>query len=42
MQRSKIIVDTREKYPWEFEGDPAFEDVIYRKLDSGDYSLEGM
>lgn len=37
-----LIIDTREKYPWDFEGDEAFEEVVYRKLDAGDYSIEGM
>lgn len=31
----KIIVDTREKTPWEFEKSTS------RKLDTGDYSVEG-
>jgi len=31
----KIIVDTREKTPWEFENS------VSRKLDVGDYSIEG-
>lgn len=33
-----IVVDTREQTPWEFE-DYA---VASRKLDTGDYSIEGM
>ena len=37
-----LIVDTREKTPWDFETDDAFEEVIYRKLDHGDYSIEGL
>jgi ERCC4-type nuclease len=37
-----LIVDTREKQPWCFEGDDAFADVIYQKLDGGDYSIQGM
>ena len=33
-----IIVDTREQQPWEFK-----EHVVaYRKLDTGDYSVEGL
>jgi len=40
--KPKIIVDTREKTPWDFDGDEAFEEVISRKLDAGDYSLEGL
>ena len=37
-----LIIDTREKMPWCFDGDDAFEEVIYKKLDGGDYSIEGM
>lgn len=40
--KPKIIVDTREKTPWDWDGDEAFEEVIVRKLDAGDYSLEGL
>ena len=32
-----IIVDTREQYPYTFAG----QNVIVKKLDEGDYSLEG-
>jgi ERCC4-type nuclease len=41
-EKPVIIVDTREKQPWCFEGDDAFSDVIYQKLDGGDYSIQGM
>lgn len=41
-KKPTLIVDTREKQPWDWEDDDAFEDVIYRKLDAGDYSIEGM
>jgi ERCC4-type nuclease len=27
--------------PWEFQDDPDFADVIYEKLDAGDYSIRG-
>jgi len=37
-----LVVDTREKTPWDFEGDDAFEAIEYRKLDGGDYSIKGM
>lgn len=33
-----IIVDTREQMPWEF----GFHTTSKRKLDTGDYSIEGM
>ncbi len=39
--KATIIVDTREKTPWDFEGDDSFESVVYTKLDQGDYSLKG-
>lgn len=37
-----ILVDTREKIPLNYEDDEAFSEVIYRKLDVGDYTIEGM
>jgi len=40
-KKYKIICDTREKQPLSFEHEEAFDGVIYKKLDSGDYSLEG-
>ncbi len=36
-----LIVDTRERTPLDFDGDDDFAEVIHRKLDSGDYSLDG-
>lgn len=33
-----IIVDTREQHPWEF----SHKVVAHRKLDTGDYSVEGL
>ena len=33
-----IIVDTREQLPWEFDG----HSTSSRKLDTGDYSIEGL
>ena len=42
VQKPTLIIDTREKFPWDFEGDQAFAEVIYRKLDAGDYAIEGM
>ena len=33
-----IIIDTREQKPWTFAGC----DTINRKLDTGDYSIEGL
>ena len=34
----KIIVDTREQQPWDFE----FHETAKAKLDTGDYSVEGL
>jgi ERCC4-type nuclease len=37
-----IIRDTREKNPWLFDADPEIDSVIVKKLDVGDYSIEGL
>lgn len=37
-----IIIDTRERLPWDFDGDDAFAAVEHTKLDQGDYSIKGM
>lgn len=42
VKKPTILVDTREKIPFDFEGDNAFADVVYEKLDVGDYTLEGL
>lgn len=34
----KIIVDTREQQPWDFE----FNETAIAKLDTGDYSVDGL
>ncbi len=36
-----LQIDTREQKPWNFEGDPDFEAIVYEKLDSGDYAIRG-
>lgn len=36
----KIVVDSREKYPYTFNGEDV--ELIYDKLDTGDYSLDGL
>ena len=41
-EKPVLIVDTREKQPWCFDTDDAFSDIIYQKLDGGDYSIQGM
>jgi len=42
INKPTLIVDTREKTPWNFEGDDSFEEVVYEKLDGGDYSIQGL
>jgi hypothetical protein len=42
VQKPTLIIDTREKRPWDFEYDDDFAEVIYRKLDVGDYAIEGL
>ncbi len=44
MVRSKpvLLVDSREKTPYDFEGDDAFSAIKHTKLDAGDYSIEGL
>jgi len=42
VKKPTIIVDTREKQPWDWECDDAFEEVRHEKLDAGDYSIDGM
>jgi ERCC4-type nuclease len=37
-----IIQDTREKKPWAFQATGSVADVKVSKLDTGDYSIEGM
>ena len=37
----KIIIDTREQKPLAFNKSKAIEGVIKKKLDVGDYSIEG-
>lgn len=37
-----IIQDSREKKPWTFEATGSVEDVIVEKLDTGDYSIQGL
>jgi ERCC4-type nuclease len=37
-----VIVDTREQQPWSVGTSSDVEDIIVRKLDTGDYSIEGL
>jgi len=41
-QKPVLIIDSREKQPWCFDTDEAFEEVRHEKLDGGDYSIDGM
>jgi len=37
-----LVVDTRERIPFDYEGEEEFEAIVHEKLDAGDYSLKGM
>jgi len=37
-----LIVDSREKKPWDWDDDPDFTSVVSEKLDAGDYSIKGL
>lgn len=37
-----LVVDTREKTPFDYEGEEEFEAIVHEKLDAGDYSLKGL
>ena len=37
-----LVVDTRERIPFDYEGDEEFEAIVHTKLDAGDYSLKGL
>jgi ERCC4-type nuclease len=39
-ERIKVVVDTREKVPWEF--DAALFEIVHAGLPAGDYSLAGL
>lgn len=36
-----VLIDTREKHPWQFPEDKEFAGAISQKLDTGDYSIQG-
>ena len=42
MERPVLLVDTREKKPFDFEGDDSFLEIKHTKLEVGDYTLEGL
>lgn len=37
-----LLIDTREKTPYDYEGDDDFSAIKHTKLDAGDYAIEGM
>lgn len=37
-----VVVDTREQQPWHIGTSKEVDEVISRKLDTGDYAIEGM
>ena len=37
-----LIVDSREKKPWNFDSDPEFASILVQKLEVGDYSILGL
>lgn len=37
-----LLVDTRERLPYDFEGDDDFSEIKHCKIDAGDYSIEGL
>lgn len=41
-QKPILLIDTREKQPFDFEPDDAFESIEYVKLEAGDYSIKGL
>jgi ERCC4-type nuclease len=41
-EKPVLLIDTREKQPYDFEPDDAFGSIRFIKLDAGDYTLEGL
>lgn len=37
-----LLVDTRERTPWDFSNDEEFGEIKHTKVDAGDYTIEGM
>lgn len=37
-----LVIDTRERTPFDFDGEEDFESIVHEKLDAGDYSLRGL
>lgn len=42
MSKPVILADTRDKKPWYFEEDEYFKGTARKKVDYGDYSIEGL
>ena len=42
MKKITVVVDTREKTPWNFNDNEIVGKTIRAKLDTGDYSIEGL
>lgn len=40
--KPKLLIDTREKTPFSFDGDDDFSSVEYCKIDAGDYTIDGL
>lgn len=41
-EKPVLVVDTREKQPWDFSCDDGFANIVSEKLEVGDYSIKGM
>lgn len=37
-----MLIDTRERTPWNFDGDDDFSAIEHIKIDAGDYTIAGM
>ena len=37
----EVIIDSREQQPWSFASSTIIDNVIHKKLDTGDYSMAG-
>ncbi len=40
--KPKLLIDTREKTPFNFDGDSDFSAIEYCKIDAGDYTIDGL
>lgn len=40
--KATLVIDTREKKGWFGDGDDDFAEIKYEKLDTGDYSIQGL